>query len=99
LVGDIIGIYGAFLVGVHRLDFSPATFLQTTWDFLEFWDVASGLIKAAVFGFIVALIGCFHGYTSERGAQGVGRATRAAVVHASILILAANFVMTDLFFA
>ncbi|MEM6422330.1 MAG: ABC transporter permease, partial [Pseudomonadota bacterium] len=47
LVGDIIGIYGAFLVGVHRLDFSPATFLQTTWDFLEFWDVASGLIKAA----------------------------------------------------
>ncbi|MEL7347617.1 MAG: ABC transporter permease [Pseudomonadota bacterium] len=99
LIGDVIGIYGAFLVGVHRLGFNPTTFLQTTWDFLQFWDVLSGLIKAAVFGFIVTLIGCFHGYNSARGAQGVGQATRAAVVHASILILAANFVMTDIFFS
>ncbi|MEM6489350.1 MAG: ABC transporter permease [Pseudomonadota bacterium] len=99
LVGDIIGIYGAFLVGVHRLDFAPATFLQTTWQFLTFWDVASGLIKASVFGFIVALVGCYYGYTSGRGAQGVGQATRTAVVVASILILASNFIMTDLFFS
>ncbi|MEM6356073.1 MAG: ABC transporter permease [Pseudomonadota bacterium] len=99
LVGDIIGIYGAFLVGVHRLGFNPATFLQTTWDFLTFGDVTSGLIKASVFGFIVALIGCFQGYNSGRGAQGVGQATRTAVVQASILILAANFIMTDLFFS
>ncbi|MEL6265671.1 MAG: ABC transporter permease [Pseudomonadota bacterium] len=98
-IGDIIGIYGAFLVGVHQLGFAPATFLQTTWDFLTFGDVASGLVKAAVFGFIVAAIGCYHGYNSGRGAQGVGQATRAAVVHASILILAANYVMTDLFFS
>ncbi|MEM6679422.1 MAG: ABC transporter permease [Pseudomonadota bacterium] len=99
LVGDIIGIYGAFLVGVHRLGFNPSTFLQTTWDFLTFWDVASGLVKAAVFGFIVALVGCYQGYASGRGAQGVGQATRTAVVQASILILAANFVLTDLFFS
>lgn len=98
-VGDIIGIYGAFLVGVHQLGFAPATFLQTTWDFLTVGDIVSGLVKAAVFGFIVAMIGCFHGYFSGRGAQGVGQATRGAVVHASILILAANYIMTDIFFS
>ncbi|MGF1550880.1 MAG: MlaE family ABC transporter permease [Paracoccaceae bacterium] len=99
LVGDAIGIWGAFLIGVHRLGFEPAVFLQTTWDFLTFMDVTSGLIKAAVFGFVVALIGCFQGYYSGRGAQGVGQATRVAVVQASVLILATNFIMTDLFFS
>ena len=61
-------------------------------------DVTSGLIKAAVFGFIIALMGCYHGFNSKGGAQGVGRATTNAVVSASILILAANFVLTSLLF-
>jgi len=98
-IGDIIGILGAFLVGVHRLGFNEATYIQTTWDFLEFGDVFSGLVKAAVFGFIIALMGCFQGYNSGRGAQGVGRATTNAVVSASILILSANYVLTEVFFA
>ena len=55
--------------------------------------------KAAVFGFIIALLGCYHGYNSKGGAQGVGAATTNAVVSAAILILAANYVMTSLFFS
>ncbi|MBB5516515.1 phospholipid/cholesterol/gamma-HCH transport system permease protein [Rubricella aquisinus] len=98
LVGDIIGIMGGFLVGVGRLEFNPATYINTTVDFLEVGDVTSGLVKAAVFGFIVALMGCYQGYNSGRGAQGVGRATTNAVVSASVLILAANYMLTEVFF-
>ncbi len=97
-IGDVIGIMGGFLVGVGRLDFNAGTYMANTIDFLEVGDVTSGLIKASVFGFIIALMGCYHGYNSGRGAQGVGRATTNAVVSASILILASNYIMTEFFF-
>ncbi len=97
-VGDSIGIYGGYLVGVHQLGFNPATYLKNTVDYLQSWDVVSGMIKGAVFGFIVALMGCYHGMQSGRGAQGVGRATKAAVQAAAVAILAANFLLTSLFF-
>jgi phospholipid/cholesterol/gamma-HCH transport system permease protein len=98
-VGDVIGIMGGFLVGVGRLDFGAGTYLHNTLDFLEAWDVISGLVKGAAFGFIVALMGCYFGMHSGRGAQGVGRATKAAVVASSVLILAANYLLTELFFS
>ena len=98
-VGDSIGIFGGYLVGVTRLGFNPAAYVQNTLDFLEFWDVGSGLVKGAAFGFIVALMGCYHGMNSARGAQGVGRATKSAVVSASVLILAANYLLTEAFFS
>ena len=98
-VGDAIGIMGGYLVGVNRLGLNSAAYLANTVDFLEFWDVASGLIKGAVFGFIVALMGCYYGMNSGRGAQGVGRATKAAVVAASVMILASNYLLTELFFS
>ncbi|MEM7505497.1 MAG: ABC transporter permease [Pseudomonadota bacterium] len=97
-IGDIIGIMGGFLVGVLRLDFNPATYINTTYGFLTTGDITSGLIKAAVFGFIIALMGCYQGYNSGRGAQGVGRATTNAVVTASILILASNYILTEALF-
>jgi len=97
-VGDIIGIMGGYMVGVGRLGFNGATYLQNTSDFLQAGDVISGLVKASVFGFIVALMGCYHGMNSERGARGVGRATTNAVVSASVLILAANYILTGIFF-
>jgi phospholipid/cholesterol/gamma-HCH transport system permease protein len=98
-IGDIIGIMGGFLVGVTRLDFHASAYMTNTIDFLEVSDVVSGLVKAAVFGFIVAVMGCYHGMNSGRGAQGVGRATTNAVVSASILILASNYVLTEVFFS
>ena len=97
-VGDAIGFFGGFLVGVNRLDFNAAAYLKNTVDFLETADVVSGMVKGAVFGFIVALMGCYHGMNSGRGAQGVGRATKSAVVAASVLILAANYILTEVFF-
>ncbi|MDP2125485.1 MAG: ABC transporter permease [Parvibaculum sp.] len=96
---DIIGIMGGFVVGTSTLDFNAGVYIKNTADFLKFDDVMSGLIKAGVFGFIIAVMGCFHGFHSKGGAQGVGRATTNAVVSASILILAANYVMTSLLFA
>jgi len=98
LVGDIIGVFGGYLVGVYKLGFNPASYLKNTLDFLEFIDVFSGLVKASVFGFIIALMGCYNGYYSRGGAQGVGAATTNAVVSASILILTSNYMITELFF-
>src|SRR6056297_1084741 len=98
-IGDVIGIMGGFFVGISRLDFNAAAYMTNTIDFLEPWDVLSGLVKAAVFGFIVAVMGCYHGMNSGRGAQGVGRATTNAVVSSSILILASNYVLTEVFFS
>ena len=99
LIADIIGVLGGFLVGVYKLDFNDATYLRNTVDFLQFHDVLSGLVKAAVFGFLITLMGCYHGYTSKGGAQGVGMATTNAVVSASILILTFNYFITEAFFA
>ena len=97
-IGDIIGIMGGYLIAINRLDFNSATYLNNTLSFLEGDDIISGLIKASVFGFIVAIMGCFHGMNSDRGAQGVGKATTNAVVSASVLILTTNYLLTELFF-
>ena len=99
LIGDIIGVMGGYIVSVHKLGFAPGPYINNTWNFLEFYDVFSGLVKAAAFGFIISLMGCYHGYHSKGGAQGVGAATTNAVVSASILILCANYILTEVFFA
>ena len=98
-IGDTIGIMGGYIVGTRSLGLNSYAYLKTTSDFLDVDDVTSGLIKAAVFGLIIAVMGCYHGFNSRGGAQGVGRATTNAVVSASILILAANFVLTNLLFS
>lgn len=98
-IADIIGIFGGFVVGTTSLGFNYAAYIKNTTDFVQFADVTSGLIKAAVFGFIIALMGCYHGFNSKGGAQGVGRATTNAVVSGSILILAANYALTSLLFS
>ncbi|GAC1493287.1 MAG: hypothetical protein NVS2B11_17260 [Acetobacteraceae bacterium] len=99
IVADILGVAGGFLVSTVKLGFSPHTYLASTADILTTADVVAGLAKAAVFGFLIALMGCYHGYHSRGGAEGVGSATTSAVVAASILILAFDYVMTELFFA
>jgi phospholipid/cholesterol/gamma-HCH transport system permease protein len=98
VVADTIGIMGGYIVGTRSLGFNGAAYLKNTVDFLEVGDVTSGLIKSAVFGFIIALMGCYHGFNSKGGAQGVGRATTDAVVSASIMILASNYLLTSLLF-
>ncbi len=99
LVATVIGVMGGYLVSVYKLGFNSPTYITRTLEYLEAQDVISGLVKAAVFGFLVTLMGCYHGYNSQRGAQGVGAATTNAVVSASILILISNYIITELFFA
>jgi phospholipid/cholesterol/gamma-HCH transport system permease protein len=99
VVADILGVLGGFIVAVLKLGYNPATYLANTVNFVETGDVVSGLVKAAVFGLLIALMGCYHGYRSRGGAQGVGAATTSAVVTASVLILAFDYVLTELFFA
>lgn len=99
IIADILGVMGGWLIGTTKLGFSSASYLKSSIDFLETMDVVSGLVKAAVFGFVITLMGCFCGYTSRGGAQGVGAATTNAVVSASILILALDYVLTEMFFA
>ena len=96
-VADTIGVAGGFLVATQSLGFSGPLYVRNTWNFLTSWDIESGLIKAAVFGFIVALMGAYHGYNALGGARGVGRATTHAVVSAAILIFASDYFMTSLF--
>jgi phospholipid/cholesterol/gamma-HCH transport system permease protein len=97
-IGDIIGIMGGFLVATGQLGFNRVAYIENTVDFLQSADVISSLIKGALFGFIATLIGCYYGMNSGRGAQGVGGATKGAVASASILILAANFILTSVLF-
>jgi phospholipid/cholesterol/gamma-HCH transport system permease protein len=99
VVADILGVLGGFIIATLKLGFNSGIYLANTLDFVQAQDVVSGLVKAAVFGLLVALMGCYHGYNSKGGAQGVGAATTAAVVAASVLILAFDYVLTELFFA
>jgi phospholipid/cholesterol/gamma-HCH transport system permease protein len=98
LVADVIGVFGGYVVATYRLGFNPASYLHNTADNLTSNDVWSGLIKAAAFGFIVALMGCYYGYHSRGGAQGVGAATTYAVVSASVMILLFDYLLTSVLF-
>ncbi len=99
LIADILGVMGGWLIGTAKLGFSSAGYLRATLDFMQTMDVVSGLVKASVFGFVIALMGCWCGYNSRGGAQGVGAATTSAVVISSILILALDYIITEMFFA
>jgi phospholipid/cholesterol/gamma-HCH transport system permease protein len=99
VIADLLGVLGGFIVSVLKLGFNVNDYLTNTVNFVQTQDVVSGLVKAAVFGFLIALMGCYQGYNSRGGAQGVGAATTYAVVSASILILAFDYLLTEMFFA
>ena len=94
LIANAVGILGGYLLAVHKLGFNATNYLRVTRRFLDSDDFAMALAKAGVFGFFIALMGCYHGYVTEGGAAGVGDATRNAVVSAFILILISNLVIT-----
>ncbi|MEM8577518.1 MAG: ABC transporter permease [Pseudomonadota bacterium] len=98
-VGDTIGIAGGWAVATGTLDFNSAAYLRNTVNFLEARDIASSLVKGAAFGGLAALMGCWYGLGSGRGAMGVGQATKSSVEAAAVLILAANFILTGVFFS
>jgi len=94
LYGDIIGIAAGFFYNVVVMGVNRIVYVQNTTQYLELWDVMTGLIKAAVFGVVIAIVGCWQGMKTEGGAEGVGRATTRTVVISSITILILNFFMS-----
>ena len=95
---DGIGIFGGYAVSVGLMGANPVVYWEKTFQYLDLNDVFSGLIKAAVFGLILAVTGCTKGYFTTGGAEGVGRATTAAVVMASLVILLSDFFLTKILF-
>lgn len=98
LVADIIGVMGGYLIGVYKLGFNPTIYIINTLKYLEAIDVISGLIKSAVFGFIITAVSTYSGFYCEKGAKGVGKSTTSAVVASAVLILLSNYILTELFF-
>ncbi len=98
LVGDIIGIWGGYLISTLRLGFNEHLYIDLTFKYLKNMDVISGLIKSGVFGLCLSVMGCYYGFYSSNGAYGVGKSTTKAVVSSSILVLITNYILTALFF-
>lgn len=96
-VADIIGVMGGYLVAVNSLGFNGSIYLRNTMEFLRTEDVLLGLVKAGVFGAVIAAMGAYHGFRSSGGALGVGRAATYAVVSATVLILALNYIITSVY--
>jgi phospholipid/cholesterol/gamma-HCH transport system permease protein len=94
LTANVIGVLGGFVLAVYKLDFNATAYLETSRRFFRDEDLAMSLLKAAVFGFFIALMGCYHGFRSRGGAAGVGKATTNAVVSAFVLILLSNLLIT-----
>ena len=98
LYADAIGIFGGYLICVYKLGISSSMYLNITFEALFFKDLFSGLIKTIFFGMIIALVSCYEGFNVEGGAEGVGSATRNAVVTTFILIITADCFFTALFY-
>jgi phospholipid/cholesterol/gamma-HCH transport system permease protein len=95
---DVVGILGGYLISVLLLGTNPTIYVRRTYDYLDLEDVYFGLLKACIFGMIIATIGCYQGINTRGGAEGVGKATTNAVVISSLLILVANYFVTALLF-
>ena len=99
MLSDTVGLFGGWLISILVLKIPGGLYFQSSIDSLTASDIIGGLIKPIVFGYIIAMVGCYMGLQTTGGTQGVGRSTTQSVVVCSILILAANFVLTKIFFA
>ncbi|WP_045211962.1 MlaE family ABC transporter permease [Desulfonatronovibrio magnus] len=98
IVSDAMGILGGYIVGVQILDIHGGLFMNKIYEFVELADVYNGLIKSSVFGVILTLVGCYKGFYTKGGAEGVGRSTTQAVVMSSVLILVSDYILTAIMF-
>ncbi len=98
IIADFMGIAGGYFVGVKLLGINEGTFIARIVKYVDLEDIYNGLVKAACFGVILAVISCYKGFTTKGGAQGVGRSTTEAVVVSSIAILIADYILTSLMF-
>jgi phospholipid/cholesterol/gamma-HCH transport system permease protein len=92
---DVVGILGGYLVGVKLLGLNQGVYFGQMEASVALKDVSDGLLKSVAFGLIVAWVCTFKGYFTERGAEGVSRATTSAVVVSSVLILIGDYILTS----
>ncbi len=98
ILGDIIGMFGGYIVGIYNLGLSPGLYIDTTIEFLTVKDILTGLLKSAVFSMVITMVACYQGLSTEGGAEGVGRSTTKSVVTSFILIIVADAILTALFY-
>ncbi len=92
---DVIGIAGGYLVGVRLLGVNAGVYVSRMTESVELSDIVNGFVKSIVFSIVIAWVCTFKGFFTERGAEGVGRATTSAVVLSSVLILVGDYVLTS----
>jgi phospholipid/cholesterol/gamma-HCH transport system permease protein len=95
---DAIAIFGGYIVAVLSIGVSTATYVNGLRDFFYMKDLMSGLLKAVVFGNIIGTMGCFYGFQTEGGAEGVGTATTKAVVSSCVLVLVMDYLLASVLF-
>ena len=95
---ELVALLPPFVVSVGLFGANPVTYMANTFQFMDWNDVSSGLVKSAVFGLLIAIVGCQKGFYTTGGAEGVGRSTTRAVVLASITILVSDFFLTKLLY-
>jgi phospholipid/cholesterol/gamma-HCH transport system permease protein len=98
IMADFVAIMGGYTVALLFLNVSSHTFLNGLKMFFHFRDVSTGLLKALVFGGIIAIMGCYQGFRTMGGARGVGQSTTRAVVLSSVLILIADYIIASVMF-
>jgi phospholipid/cholesterol/gamma-HCH transport system permease protein len=96
IISDLLGLVGGGVVSTLIFGMDSHQYWSSAWQVLVFQDVFTGLIKPALFGFIIATVGCYYGMSARGGTQGVGRATTQAVVASSVFILLVDFFATKL---
>jgi phospholipid/cholesterol/gamma-HCH transport system permease protein len=97
LIGDACGILGGVSVSMIRLDITLPAYLQRTQQVLALWDVGSGVLKSAVFGWAIALVACQRGLATRGGAAGVGTSTTSAVVTSLFSLVVIDALFTVIF--
>ena len=98
ILGDLVGIFGGYIVGVYNLGLNSSLYIDTTIQFLTTKDILTGLLKSAVFSMVITMIACYQGLSTEGGAEGVGRSTTRSVVTSFILIIVADAILTAIFY-
>lgn len=94
IISDLVGLVGGYLISFFMLGLDTFQYWNSAYQALTYNDVITGLVKPLFFGFIISTVGCYYGMSTRGGTQGVGRATTQAVVASSVLILAADTVLT-----
>jgi phospholipid/cholesterol/gamma-HCH transport system permease protein len=97
-INILVGVLGGYFVGVILLHINSGVYISKMTNMVEMADLVQGLVKSVIFGLILTLIGCYKGYNTSGGAEGVGRATTEAVVISSVAILIGTYVITSLLF-